>query len=178
MTARIRLATPGDAEQIAAIYAPIVLDTPISFEMVPPDAAEIARRISSVLPRKPWIVYVESGCVLGYAYAHTFRDRPAYRWTVETSVYVAAEARRRGVASGLYRELLDRLISQGFVTAVAGITLPNAASVALHKRFGFHPVGVVPRSGFKLGAWHDVGFWTRPLAEAADDPREPADVSP
>lgn len=175
--ATIRLATAEDAASIAAIYAPIVRETPISFELVPPDADEFRRRIASVLPRKPWLVCVERGRVLGYAYAHAFRDRPAYRWTVETSVYVAEEARRRGVAGALYRDLMARLAAQGFVTAVAGITLPNPASVALHERFGFRPVGVVPRCGFKFGAWHDVGFWSRPLAEAVSDPSEPREAA-
>jgi phosphinothricin acetyltransferase len=176
MSVAIRLASLEDAPQIAAIYAPIVLETPISFELVPPDAAEFARRMAGVLPQKPWLVHVEDGRVLGYAYAHTFRDRPAYRWTAETSVYVAVEGRRRGVASGLYAALIERLIAQGFVTAVAGITLPNEASVRLHERFGFRAVGV-PRAGHKFGRWHDVGFWTRPLAEATAEPAEPRRVT-
>lgn len=165
----IRRADEGDAEAIAAIYAPIVASTPISFEVVPPTAAEMAGRLASLGDRYPWLVADEGG-VRGYAYASPHGERAGYAWSVNVSVYVAAEARRGGVARALYEALFATLAEQGFVNAYAGITLPNAASVGLHERLGFTPVGVYRSVGYKLGAWHDVGWWARPLAALPELP--------
>jgi L-amino acid N-acyltransferase YncA len=172
-TATTRLARAGDAAQVQAIYAPIVRDTPISFEADPPDVAELRRRIDSVLTRLPWLVRERDGQVLGYAYASPHRERFAYRWSVEVAVYVAAHARGTGVGRSLYRPLLDLLAAQGYVNAYAGITLPNPASVALHEALGFIPVGVYREAGFKAGAWHDVGWWQRRLRELTVPPAPP-----
>lgn len=170
---RIRFATEGDAEAVAAIYAPVVRDSAVSFELVPPDGAEFRRRMREVLALAPWLVLEEEGSIAGYAYASAFRARPAYRFTVETTVYVRADARGRGVGRALYDDLLPRLVRQGFRRAVAGVTLPNPASVRLHEAAGFTPCGVFRRVGFKFGAWHDVGFWERELAPPVDEPPEP-----
>lgn len=170
----IRLATPHDAPALAAIYAPIVAHTATSFEDVPPDAGEMARRLAATLPAHPWLV-ADDGEVLGYAYAGPHRARAAYRWAAEVSVYVAPRGHRRGVARALYTELLGRLAAQGYALALAGITLPNDASVGFHEAMGFAPVGVFPALGHKHGAWHDVGWWTRRLREL-DDP--PGDLRP
>jgi phosphinothricin acetyltransferase len=121
-------------------------------------------------------VLEEQGVVLGYAYAGSFRTRPAYRFTCETTVYVGAEARGRRVGRRLYDELLRRVTQQGFRTAVAGITLPNPASVALHEAVGFKPVGIYHKVGFKFGQWHDVGWWERELLPYVDAPPEPLPV--
>src|SRR5690606_36941096 len=169
---------------IAAIYRPAVTDSTISFELEPPDDAEMARRIAHVQQRTPWLVLERSAVVLGYAYASTHRERPAYQWSVEVSAYVHPDARRLGVARALYTSLFAALAVQGFRNAYAGITLPNDASVALHTAVGFTPVGVYHRVGYKLGAWHDT-IWLeralaahdpspsppRPLPECRDDPR-------
>jgi phosphinothricin acetyltransferase len=172
-TATTRLARADDAAQVQAIYAPIVRDTPISFEADPPDVAEMRRRIEVVLTRLPWLVRERGGEVLGYAYANPHRERFAYRWSVEVTVYVAAHARGSGVGRSLYLPLLDLLAAQGHVNAYAGITLPNPASVGLHQALGFTPVGVYRETGFKFGAWHDVGWWQRRLRELAVPPAPP-----
>jgi L-amino acid N-acyltransferase YncA len=159
MTPRIRLAEAGDAEAIAAIYRPVVESSTISFETVAPDRDEIARRLSDTLVSHPWLVCEIGGRMAGYAYASKHRARAAYQWSVDTSVYVDAAFRRSGVGRGLYRSLFGILSAQGFFNAFAGIALPNPASVALHEAVGFEPLGVYRRVGFKLGAWHDVGWW-------------------
>ena len=169
----IRPAESGDAGGIAAIYAPIVRDTPISFELDPPDADEMRRRIERTGARTPWLVCTTGAALVGYAYATGHRERAAYRWSVDVSVYVHEAARGRGVGTGLYEALLGILRVQGFHRVYAGITLPNAASVGLHESVGFRPVGVYRAVGFKCGAWHDVGWWERALVEASDSPAEP-----
>lgn len=171
-SATVRLATPADAAPIADIYAPFVRDTAVSFEETPPDAATMAQRIAETLSRFPWLVAERDGALLGYAYAGPHRARAAYRWCVETSVYVAPAARRTGLARALYADLLMRLRDRGFVHAYAGITLPNDASVRLHESIGFVPVGIYPRIGWKLGQWHDVGWWRLELGATDGAPRE------
>src|SRR5438067_5874826 len=148
----IRLATPEDAESIAAIYAPAVTDSFISFELAAPDAAEMARRIEKTMARLPWLVCERAGVVTGFAYASAHRERPAYRWSVDVSAYVRPDARRAGVGRALYASLLALLARQQFRNAYAGIALPNDASIALHRAVGFMPVGVYRGVGYKLGA--------------------------
>ena len=171
----IRLAAGRDAPAIAAIYAPIVARTAISFEIDPPSAEEMVRRIATSLPAYPWLVGEEGGSVQGYAYAGPHRARPAYRWSVDVTIYVADGARRHGVGRALYGALLEILRCQGYHAAFAGITLPNAGSVGLHEAMGFAPVGIFRAAGFKLGTWHDVGWWQRQLGPA---PAHPADPRP
>ena len=155
----IRLATADDAGAIAAIYAPYVRETPITFETEAPDAAEIAGRIERTLVGYPWLVCVDEGAIAGYAYGGPYRTRAAYQWSVEVTVYVHADRQRRHVGRALYTTLLEALRLQGFFNAYAVITVPNAASVGMHESLGFAPVGVTRRVGFKLGRWHDVGTW-------------------
>ena len=142
----------------------------ISFEFEVPSEAEMARRISATLERAPWLLCEERGETLGYAYAVPFRARPAYSWSVESSVYIHASHRRRGIARGLYRSLLGCLREQGFHRLVAGITLPNPASVALHESLGFEPVGAFSDVGNKFDAWHAVGFWELELQSLPSAP--------
>jgi phosphinothricin acetyltransferase len=170
---RLRPALPDDAAAIASIYAPFVTDSAVSFETEAPDAAEIAARIRTGNGAYPWFVATEDERVLGYAYATRFRAREAYRFAVETSVYVSPDVQRRGIASLLYQRLLDTLEAQGFTQAIAAIGLPNPASVAFHEKHGFAGAGVYHNIGYKLGRWHDVGLWQRPLAAPAVPPREP-----
>jgi L-amino acid N-acyltransferase YncA len=174
----IRLATERrDAEQIAAIYAPNVTDTIISFEFEPPTAEEMRRRIELTLQRYPWLVCErQGGRVLGYAYAGAHGSRAAYQWSVDVSVYVHEEARRRGVGRALYASLIAALELQGFYNAYAGATLPNPASVGLHEAVGFRRVGVYRGVGYKLGAWHDVGWWQLALRERVANPDPPAEL--
>jgi phosphinothricin acetyltransferase len=171
----IRLAGPGDAPGIQAIYGPIVAGTVTSFEYEVPDAAEMARRVASRWPAHPWLVAVDGAEVLGYAYSGAFKDRAAYAWSAEVSVYVHPDAHRRGVGRSLYGALFALLRRQGYRQAYAGVTLPNAASVGLHEAVGFVPVGRYARVGWKFGAWHDVGWWQCAL-DGDDAP--PRDIRP
>ena len=170
----IRLATEQDAPAIRAIYAPIVERTAISFETEPPSAEEMRRRIAATLSVYPWLVQEDERRILSYAYAGPHRARPAYRWSVDVTVYVAPDAHRRGIGRSLYTALFEVLQRQRFHAAFAGITLPNQASVGLHEAVGFAPVGIYRSVGFKLGAWHDVGWWQRPLGPTALSPSEPS----
>jgi L-amino acid N-acyltransferase YncA len=172
----IRLATPADAAAIQAIYAPVVSETPISFELEPPTVEEMAGRIEAVQPTHPWLVATDRGVVAGYAYGRQFQVRPAYRWSVETSVYVDAGHRRAGLGRALYRSLLEVLARQGYRQALAGVALPNPASVSLHESCGFRLTGVQERLGWKLGAWHDVGWFQRELAPGTGAPVPPVAV--
>jgi phosphinothricin acetyltransferase len=174
---QIRLATEADASAIAAIYGPIVERTAISFETVAPTAEDMARLLSETLPTYPWLVSEINGQVAGYAYATKHRVRAAYRWSLDTSVYVSEDYRRRGVGRGLYRSLFAILAAQGFYNAFAGIALPNPASVALHESVGFEPIGVFRRVGHKLGAWHDVGWWRLALRQPEEVPTETRDLT-
>jgi L-amino acid N-acyltransferase YncA len=171
----IRPAQPGDAAAIAAIYAPFVLSGTVSFESEAPDARAMRNRMTASDGLYPWLVATngdgETGGVVGYAYAGRFRDRPAYHWTTETSIYLAGDAQQRGVGRLLYEALLDTLRAQGFVHAIGAIALPNDASIKLHEQVGFRRAGVIREAGFKFGRWIDVGFWQRELAEAASPPR-------
>lgn len=175
--ADLRPARGSDAAGIAAVYRAYVLDTVASFEEQPPDATEIARRMAD-RPRLPWWVAVRGSTVVGHCYAAHYRSRPAYRWSVDCSVYVAASEQRRGTGRRLYDVLLPELRTLGYVTACAGIVLPNPASVALHEALGFRPIGVDRDIGFKHGSWHDVGRWQLALRPPPVEPVEPADWSP
>lgn len=159
MVSNLRLAATEDGADIAEIYRPIVASTPISFEVEPPDEQEMQRRIEKTLPTYPWLVYENQSRVVGYAYASQHRERAAYRWSVDTSVYVHSDFRRSGIGRGLYVSLFRILAAQGYFNAYAGITLPNPSSVALHESVGFQAVGVYRKVGYKLGVWHDVGWW-------------------
>lgn len=159
----IRIARAQDAAAIHAIYLPQVLASAVTFETAPPGEAAMRERILGRLDRYPWLVCEQQGELLGYAYASRFRDRAAYDWIAETSVYVREDARRRGVAGRLYAALLQVLALQGVNQAMGAITLPGDASVALHERLGFVPAGRWRRCGYKLGRWWDVGLWQKEL---------------
>jgi phosphinothricin acetyltransferase len=173
----IRMATAADAGAVRAIYAPVVESTATSFELTVPSRDEMAARITDRQPAYPWLVADDAGTVAGYAYAGRFSARPAYGWSVETSVYIADAARGHGVGRALYAALLAVLTAQGYRRAMAGIALPNPASVRLHERAGFVPAGVYRSVGWKLGAWHDVGWWQRGLAPADVAPSPPMPVT-
>ena len=170
----VRVASAADATSIAAIYAPYVVGTAVSFEDEPPSATEMADRISSTLQTHPYLVY--DGGVLGYAYAGPHAGRAAYRWSCDVSAYVADRCRQRGIGKALYTKLLELLARQGFHSAFAGIALPNEGSVSLHEAIGFVHLGTYREVGFKHGAWHDVGWWRRSLAEGLP-PAEPIPFS-
>jgi L-amino acid N-acyltransferase YncA len=169
----IRHATQADAPAVAAIYAPLVRDTIISFEEEPPSAEEMAERIAT---SHVWLVAEEDGEVVGYAYAARFHPRAAYRWSAEASVYLSPEARGRGIGTRLVTELLERLKAMGFVNVFGGTALPNPASERLLESFGFKKVAHWEHVGFKLGAWHDVSWRQLTLQEPTVPP--PAQHAP
>jgi L-amino acid N-acyltransferase YncA len=169
----IRLARPEDGPALAEIYRPAVTESSTSFELEPPDGAEMARRVAKCMERTPWLVCELDGRVVGYAYGGTHRERAAYQWTAEVSAYVHQDFHKQEIGRALYTALLAALVAQGYRNAVAGITLPNEASVALHEAVGFTLVGVYRKIGYKFGAWHDVAWYERELAPRITDPPLP-----
>lgn len=161
-----------DAGEIATIYAQYVADTTISFEETPPKIAEMADRIAAGTQHYPWVVAELDGTVVGYAYGSLHRARPAYRWSVEVTVYVDRCAHRRGVGTRLYATLFERLRELGYHRAFSGIALPNASSEALHCAVGFSRIGVFERIGYKFGTWHDVAWYQRDLQPPDTMPAE------
>jgi phosphinothricin acetyltransferase len=166
-----------DAAACAAIYAPYVRDTVISLEEVAPDVDELRRRIERVSATHPWLIAEVDGRAVGFAYGSPHRERAAYRWAADTTVYLDGAHHRRGIGGAVYAQLFELLVAQGIHMACAGITLPNDASVGLHESLGFRPVGIYRNIGFKMGAWRDVGWWQRTLiAPFGDAPAEPIAV--
>jgi L-amino acid N-acyltransferase YncA len=174
---KIRTATADDARQIAAIYAPYVLETWISFEEVPPSESEMRDRISNGLRTYPWLVADQDSTIEGYCFGSVHRSRSGYRWSPEVTVYVRRATHRRGIGVALYTRLLELLERQGFRAAFGGIALPNEPSIALHEKMGFKKLGVFETVGYKLGAWRDVGWWRRDLARLGDSPADPIPFS-
>ena len=172
----IRLANTNDAGQIQAIYAPIVRDMATSFELEAPSEGEMQQRITNTLKHFPWLVCEKNGEILGYVYASKHRTRAAYQWSVDTSVYIHHQTRRAGIGRALYSSLFKILCLQGYVNAYAGIALPNPGSVGLHEAVGFEPVGIYRQVGYKLGAWHDVGWWQLRLQQPPSAPEAPRDI--
>lgn len=172
----LRMARESDGDVVAAIYRPWVENTAVSFETEAPGAEEMARRIRAASSYAPWLICEGTGGAWGYAYASRHRDRAAYQWSVDVAVYVHEQRRRRGVGRALYQSLFALLRLQGFIAAHAGITLPNPASVGLHESLGFRRIATYPAVGYKMGAWHDVGWWQARLRESSRDPSPPIPV--
>jgi phosphinothricin acetyltransferase len=170
---KIRLATPDDAAEVQRIYAPFVRDTVVSFEYEVPNVEEIRVRIAATLQTHPWLVLERDGVIAGYAYAGRHRERQGYQWSADASCYVDPRFQRQGLGGALYRSLLRILRAQEFCNVYAGIALPNAASVALHESVGFVPLGIYRGVGFKLGRWHDAGWWSCRLRELPAQPPMP-----
>ena len=168
MSWTVRLATADDAAACAAIYAPYVRETAISFELDPPTSEQMAARIAATNERWAFLVLEDDGQITGYAYATAFNERAAYRWACTTSVYLSRNRQRAGGGRLLYEALLARLAERGYRLAMAGMTLPNEASAGFHRALGFEPVGTYRKVGWKFGAWHDVTWLQRTIAEAPD----------
>jgi L-amino acid N-acyltransferase YncA len=170
----IRLAdAAADAAAVAAIYAPYVTDSIVSFELEPPSTVEMARRIESTMERTPWLVATAASEVVGYAYASAHREREGYRWSVDVSAYVRPDHHGLGIGKRLYGSLMAILRAQRFVNVYAGIALPNPASVALHEAVGMRRLCVYRGVGYKAGAWHDVAWYELELHERSAEPDEP-----
>lgn len=164
----VRPALASDASAIAAIYSHYILTTPISFEEAAVDAEEIGQRMKAVeTAGLPYLVVEEDSVIIGYAYATPWRARPAYRTSVETTVYVRAGMAARGAGTLLYRALLAQLRDSGYHRAIGGIAQPNAASVALHEKLGFQKVAHFTEVGRKFGQWIDVAYWQLRLGDGA-----------
>lgn len=168
----IRFADASDAAVIAALYAPYVEASAVSLEDAAPAAEEMAARIAGGGALYPWLVAEDERGIAGFASASRFRPRQGYRFTVETSVYVAQTRQRAGLGRALYTVLIDLLVRQGFTQAIAALTEPNQASSALHRVMGFRKCGIYGQVGWKLGRWWDVGLWQRELAPQRTPPAE------
>jgi phosphinothricin acetyltransferase len=156
----IRPATSGDADAVAAIYNPYIADSTITFETEPVTRGEMATRIGAALSANlPWLVAVEGDAIIGYAYASKWKGRCAYRYAVESTIYLDAERQGQGIGKALYIALIDELRALSMHTVIGGIALPNPASVALHERLGFENVALFKQVGFKRDRWIDVGYW-------------------
>lgn len=155
----IRSAVPADAHQICEIYNPYVLGSVVTFEEEAVSEVEMAERIKNVTERLPWVVFEVDGEIIGYAYATKWRVRAAYRYSVESTVYVKQSHIGKGIGKKLYKELLGRLKDLGMHTVMAGISMPNENSVALHEKLGFIKVAEFSEAGFKNGRWINTGYW-------------------
>lgn len=171
---QIRHAEIRDAAAVAEIYAHYVRETAITFATVPPTAEDYASRMAD--DRYPFLVAEDAAGVAGFAYAAAFRQKEAYRWDVEMTIYLAPGRGGCGTGSRLMEACLQLLTAQGYLNAYSCITLPNPASVGLHRRFGFAELGVFPRTGYKLGKWHDVVWMARQLGAFTDAPAEPVRI--
>ncbi len=177
MQATISIASEAQAAEILALYRPFVNGTIVSFELAAPGLDEMRQRITTNLKKWPWLVCELDGQLAGYVYATKHRDRAAYQWAVDVSAYVHPQYQRAGIGRALYISLFSLLRLQGFYNAYAGIALPNPASVGLHEAVGFRQVGIYRQVGYKLGGWHDVGWWQRQLQPPAGQPLTPLDFN-
>ena len=163
---RVRRATIADAAACLAIYGPLVEATAISFEAAVPTVEEFAARAEKSLSAWTWLVAEKQGRCIGYAYGHAHRERAAYRWSVETTIYMDSSSQRQGIGRQLYGRLLTDLTSLGYCNAYAGVAQPNEASMALHRSVGFEYIGAFRSVGRKFDRWHDVAWFQRTLREA------------
>ena len=169
MSRKLRNATPADARAILDIYAPYVTDTSITFETEVPIIEEFMERMENIQKSYPYLVYEVDGVVVGYAYASKHRERAAYRYSADVSIFVEPSYHKQGIGKALYTKLFDLLRDQGIYTVYACITVPNNASIGLHKSLGFTEAGVFHNDGYKLGKWHDV-IWLEKSLREYDNP--------
>lgn len=165
----IRLAVAADAPRLVEIYRPAIEAVGVTFEEIVPDVSEMRERVVKTLLRFPWLVAEEEGVVLGYAYASRHRERPAYTWTAEVSIYVDPASHRGGIGRQLYTSLFARLEQQGIQSVLAGVIQPNPESMAFHRRMGFIEVARYEKVGFKAGAWLDT-IWLQRATGARSGP--------
>jgi len=173
----IRVAKPSDAASILEIYTPYILNTAITFETEIPSFEIMEHRIATYQENWPWLVYEADGVIAGYAYATKHRERTAYQWCVESSVYVKDQFQKKGIAKALYTALFKILKYQGCRNVYAGITLPNEKSVAFHKNFGFNKIAEYKNIGYKSGKWNTVSWWELQVNDYSDDPSAPVKFS-
>ena len=173
----LRIAAPGDAPALLAIYTPYVTGSCYTFETEPPTEEEFRERMRGIQRFFPYLVLEEDGEILGYAYAHFFHERRAYQWLCETTIYVRQDCRRNGCATRLYNALLRILAAQGFCDAVAVLGCPNLPSERFHEHMGFSLAMTYPQAGYKQGAWHDVKYYVKHLTARQEQPSDPVPFS-
>jgi len=171
--ALVRLAAPSDAPSMLGIYAPFVRDTAFTFETEVPSITDFSQRIEKGLQRFPWVVCEINGVLAVYAYASAHRERAAYQWSCESSVYLREDFRGRRIGQELYAVVFSILKLQGLKTVYAGITMPNEASERMHARCGFEHFATYENVGYKLNAWQKVGWWRLPLGDYERNPAPP-----
>ena len=173
----LRIAAPGDAPALLAIYTPYVTGSCYTFETEPPTEEEFRERMRGIQRFFPYLVLEENGEILGYAYAHFFHERRAYQWLCETTIYVRQDCHRNGCATRLYNALLRILAAQGFCDAVAVLGCPNLPSERFHEHMGFALEMTYPQAGYKQGAWHDVKYYVKHLTARQEQPSDPVPFS-
>lgn len=165
----IRNATFLDAPKLLEIYEPYVLTTPITFEVVLPSLTDFQERIRTTLEKYPYLVAVQNGIIIGYAYASPFKGRAAYNWSVETSIYISQDYQGQGVGRRLYTELENCLRKQHICNLCACITYPNPPSISFHEAFGYRTVAHFHQSGYKFDSWHDM-IWMEKFINEHESP--------
>ena len=174
---QIRIAIKEDAQQILDIYAPFILNSGITQETEVPSLKDFQYRIIATLEERPWLVCKIDNQIAGYAYAGKHRERKGYQWCTESSVYISPNFYRHGIANALYTALFEILKLQGYVNVYAVITLPNDKSITFHEKFGFRYLTTYKKIGFKLGQWHDVGWWELKIHSPLQNPADPIKFS-
>ncbi|HEU5054838.1 MAG TPA: GNAT family N-acetyltransferase [Hanamia sp.] len=172
----IRLVNEDDAEEISAIYKFFVEQTIITFEYNAPSSDDFLERIRNITAQYPWLVFLFGNKIIGYAYASLHRQRSAYQWSFESTVYLLPEFHRKGIARLLYKTLFSLLDIQGYFNVYAGVSLPNEKSVGFHTSIGFTEVGIYKNIGYKFGSWHDVEWFQFKLKEHALEPPPPVSI--
>lgn len=173
---KIRLATQDDSGSILQIYEPYIINTVITFECKVPTITEFRERMANIQSYYPWLICEVNNHIVGYAYASRFREKEAYKWSVDFSVYIIPEYHRRNIGKALYFALSKLLKLQGFYNAYAGVTLPNIKSESLHESFGFKAIGVYHNVGYKFGSWHDVKWYELKIQEHIQLPVKPKSI--
>lgn len=176
-SSKIRLIKEEDCAAILDIYGPFISNTTITFEYVVPTLHEFTQRIRNISVQYPWLVCEIKDQVVGYAYASRHRERAAYQWSVDVSVYIKADYHRKHIAKALYTALIKILKLQGYINAYAGITVPNEKSKYFHEGFGFKSVGIYHNEGYKHGAWHNVEWLEYAISEHSLEPASPKPIS-
>lgn len=172
----IRVIKREDIDRVLHIYKPYILETASTFELEPPELGVFRERVLKTLENYPWLVFEEQGIIKGYCYAGPHRSRPAYQWSVESSVYIDKLYQGQSIGKRLYEKMLSLLKKQGFANVYAGITLPNDPSVAFHRSFGFQKIGTYEKVGYKMDQWRDVAWFVLRLTEDSS-PKPPIPFS-
>lgn len=173
----IRLITPADADAALAVYAPYVLHTANTFEYEIPSVDDFRTKIKKITAQYPWLVCECDGEIVGYAYGSTHRERAAYQWSPESTVYISDKHHRKGIARILYNTLFALLQQQGYINVFASVLVTNVNSVEFHRAYGFEEIGLFKNIGYKLGEWHTNLWFQYTLQEHVIDPSVPIPIT-